>query len=248
MAPATEKGEKIKERASGQVDQSVNSLGELRFEGQTIDSIVGHIGRLAVQTMDGWDAAAASLVAGDRVATYGATDERVSPADQAQYDADKGPCVDALKSGELQYFNGTTVEPRWRQFAEAAADCDIYSTLSFPLRLDDQVMGALNLYSKERDAIRPGDREEGSLFAAHAAVAIANAQVYLHKDAQVHQVEEGLQTRTMIGQATGLLMAQEGMTSDEAFQKLVHVSQNANIKLRDIAQRYVDAWEEKASQ
>jgi AmiR/NasT family two-component response regulator len=42
------------------------------------------------------------------------------------------------------------------------------------------------------------------------------------------------------------LMAHEGLTSEEAFQKLVNASQQANIKLRDIAQRYVTAWEEKA--
>lgn len=232
----------MEQRASGQLDPPVNSLGQLRIEGQTIDSIVGHIGRLAVQTMDGWDAAAASLGTGTEVATYGATDERLNPVDQAQYDADRGPCVDALKSGEIQYFDGT-VEPRWRQFAEAAADCDIYSTLSFPLMLDDQVMGALNLYSKERDAIRPGHQEEGSLFAAQAAVSLANAHAYLAKEVQVEQLEEGLQTRTLIGQATGLLMAQEGMTSDEAFQKLVKVSQHSNLKLRDVAKRCVDTWE-----
>jgi AmiR/NasT family two-component response regulator len=40
-------------------------------------------------------------------------------------------------------------------------------------------------------------------------------------------------------------MAQEGLTSDEAFQKLVFVSQNANVKLREIAQRYVETWEKK---
>lgn len=238
----------MSKRASGKVDQSVNSLGELRFEGKAIDSIVAQIGNLAVQTMDGWDAAAASLVAGNKVATYGATDERVSPADQAQYDTDKGPCVDAMKSGEVQYFDGNTVEPRWRQFAETAAGCSIYSTLSFPLMLDDQVMGALNLYSSERDAIRPGHREEGSLFAAQAAVSIANAQAYLAKEILVDQLEEGLQTRTLIGQATGLVMADEGLTSDEAFQKLVKVSQHSNLKLRDVAQRYVDAWEEKSRQ
>jgi AmiR/NasT family two-component response regulator len=43
-----------------------------------------------------------------------------------------------------------------------------------------------------------------------------------------------------------LLMAQEGLTSEEAFQKLVSVSQHANVKLRDIAERYVHSWEEKA--
>jgi GAF domain-containing protein len=119
--------------------------------------------------------------------------------------------------------------------------------LSFPLRLEDEVIGALNFYSSERDAVRPGQREEGSMFAAQAAIVISNAQIYLKKETQVAQLEEGLQTRTMIGQATGLLMAQEGLTSEEAFQKLVRVSQNANIKLRDVAQRYVHAWEERAS-
>lgn len=66
-------------------------------------------------------------------------------------------------------------------------------------------------------------------------------------EATVHesQLEEALLTRTTIGQAVGVLMAQKGLTSDEAFDKLVHVSQNANLKLRDIAQRYVETWDDK---
>jgi GAF domain-containing protein len=237
----------MNKRPAGRVDQAANSLTELRLEGQSIDSLLEYIGRLGVQGLDGWDAAAASLVTGNRVATYGPTDPKVNRVDQAQYDANSGPCVDALKTGEPQYFDGSSVQPDWRKFAETAADCGIYSVLSFPLRLEDQVIGALNFYSSERDAARPGQREEGSMFAAQAAIVISNAQAYLQKETQVAQLEEGLQTRTMIGQATGLLMAQEGLTSDEAFQKLVRVSQNANIKLRDVAQRYVHAWEERLS-
>lgn len=233
------------QRPQGKVDQAVNSLAELELEGQTLDSITGHIDRIAVQSLDGWDAAAVSLVTGKEVATYGTTDERVNPVDQAQYDANRGPCVDAIKTGETQYFNGTTVEPRWRQFAETAADHNVYSVLSVPMMFKGEVVGALNFYSRERDAVRPGHREEGLLFAAQAAVAIANTRALMAKETQVDQLEEGLQSRTMIGQATGLLMAQEGLSSDEAFQKLVHVSQTANVKLRDIAQRYVEAWENR---
>lgn len=107
-------------------------------------------------------------------------------------------------------------------------------------------MGALNFYSLERDALRPGQREEGSFFAAQAAVTAAHAKQFATLGNQVEQLEEGLKTRTLIGQATGLLMAQEGLTSDEAFQKLVKVSQTSNVKLRDIAKRYVEAWETKA--
>jgi hypothetical protein len=224
--------------------RSVNSLAELRLEGQTIDSIVGHIGRLGVDALKGWDAAATSLATGNELATYGATDERVNPVDQGQYDLGKGPCVDAIKTGEIQYFDGTSDQPRWRQFAEVAADHEVYSVFSLPMRVDDDVVGAINFYSRERDALRPGHREEGSVFAAQAAVAVANARAYLGKEHQVGQLEDALETRTLIGQATGLLMAQESLTSDEAFQKLVHVSQNTNIKLREIAQRYVEKWAE----
>ncbi len=118
--------------------------------------------------------------------------------------------------------------------------------MSFPLKLCDEVIGALNFYSRERDALRRGQREEGSLFAAQAAVAVANAKSYSDAATAVSQLKDALESRTMIGQATGLLMALEGMTSDEAFQKLVYVSQNSNLKLRDIARRYVEAWEKRA--
>ena len=233
-------------RPTGHIDHSINSFAELRLEGHTIDSILSAVGRLAVESLKGWDAAATSLVTKDeKVATYGTTDERINPVDQEQYNSDKGPCVDAIKTGEIQYFDATSVPARWRRFAEIAANHQVCSVLSLPLRLDEEVIGAINLYSPERDALKPGQREEGSRFAAQAAVAISNTRTYLRKQVQVEQLEDALETRTMIGQATGLLMAEEGLSSDEAFQKLVAVSQNSNIKLREIAQRFVEAWEEK---
>lgn len=235
-------------RPSGKIDRPVDSLAELQLSGQTLDKIIGHIGTVAVNTLSGWDAAAASLIERDKVATYGTNDERVNPVDQAQYDSGKGPCVDAMKTGEVKYFDGNEVPPQWRHFAEAAADADVYSVVSFPLKLNDEVMGALNFYSREREALRPGQREEALLFSSHAAVTIANAKALVDADAKLNQLEDALRTRTIIGQATGLLMAQDGLSSEEAFQKLVKVSQNANLKLREIAQRYVETWQEKVGQ
>lgn len=231
------------DRPSGEIQQPVNSISELRFGEHDLDSILAQIGRLGVQALPGWDAAATSMVKKNKVATFGATDERVNALDQFQYDQQRGPCVDALQ-GEINYFNGDDVPDKWRQFANAAADNGVASVVSFPLRLDDQVIGAMNFYSREKDALREGQREEGLLFASQAAVALANAESFAAAGTQLEQLQEAIETRTMIGQATGLLMAQEGLTSDEAFAKLVKVSQNANIKLRDIARRYVEAWED----
>lgn len=234
------------ERPQGRAERPVNSLADIQVSAETLDSLMGHIGRLGLQALEGWDAAATSVAEAEKIATFGATDDRVNPLDQQQYDTMKGPCVDAIQTGEVQYFNGDHVQPRWRQFAEAAADHAVYSVVSFPLKLDSEVLGAVNFYSRERDALRTGQREEGWVFATQASVILSNAKEFGARGAQLEQLEEGLRTRTMIGQATGLLMAQEGMTSDEAFQKLVKVSQTSNVKLRDIAKRYVDAWEEQA--
>jgi GAF domain-containing protein len=236
----------VTQRATGHTARAISSLADLDLSSETLDSILGHIGALGVDALVGWDAVAATMVEGDKLATFGATEERVQRIDQMQYDANSGPCVDALQGG-VQYFDGTSIEPRWRQFAEAAADAGIYSVCSFPMKVGNEVVGALNFYSSERDALRKGDREEGLLFASQAAVTLSNARSFREKQQQVEQLEDGMRTRAMIGQATGLLMAQEGFTSEEAFQRLVKVSQNANIKLRDIAQRYVEEWERKAS-
>lgn len=233
-------------RASARIDRSIDSLAKLRLDEEDLDSILAHVGRLGVDALEGWNAAAASMLEKDRIATYGATDERVNAVDQQQYESMRGPCVDSL-NGESHYFDGNDVPGRWRQFAEVAAQHGISSVVSFPLILGNEVIGALNFYSSEKGALRDGQREEGFVFASEAAVTLANARAFASAGTQLDQLKEAIETRTMIGQATGLLMAEEGLTSEEAFQKLVKVSQNANIKLRDIAHRYLKTWEEKTA-
>lgn len=65
----------------------------------------------------------------------------------------------------------------------------------------------------------------GSIFAAHAAVALWAAN-------QQDQMEKGMATRDVIGQAKGILMARQHISADEAFDMLRRDSQRLNIKLR----------------
>jgi hypothetical protein len=177
----------VAERPVGQVSHEVNSLADLRLSSETLDSILGHVGRIGVEALEGWDAAGTSLVEGDKVATYGSTSEEVDAVDRGQYDSGRGPCVDAL-GGHVQYFDGDEIKPEWRQFAETAGDAGIYSVMSFPLMIEEEVIGAINFYSSERQALRPGQREEGLLLAAQGAVAIYNARELMSKKAEVEQL------------------------------------------------------------
>jgi AmiR/NasT family two-component response regulator len=53
--------------------------------------------------------------------------------------------------------------------------------------------------------------------------------------AQVAQLEEALGTRTVIGQATGILMERFGLDADRAFDVLTRIASNTETKVRDVA-------------
>ena len=62
-----------------------------------------------------------------------------------------------------------------------------------------------------------------------------------------HQLSEAMKSRAVIEQAKGILIADHGITPDEAFAMLVQLSQRTNTKLRDVAQRLVDARQHRDS-
>jgi AmiR/NasT family two-component response regulator len=55
------------------------------------------------------------------------------------------------------------------------------------------------------------------------------------------QLREALESRELIGQAKGILMARERCSADAAFDILREVSQRTNRKLREVAQDVVDS-------
>jgi AmiR/NasT family two-component response regulator len=56
---------------------------------------------------------------------------------------------------------------------------------------------------------------------------------------EIEGLRDALRTRTLIGQAVGILMSEKCLTTDEAFAELVATSSHSNVKLRDVAARMV---------
>lgn len=63
---------------------------------------------------------------------------------------------------------------------------------------------------------------------------------------EVCTLRAGLERRTIIGQAIGITMTRQGLTTDAALAHLVRLSQNSNVKVRDIAQMIVDEENRRA--
>ena len=108
------------------------------------------------------------------------------------------------------------------------------------LEVDHGALGALTLTSTSAAAFSREEVGSGTLFAAPAAVALANAVGHEADQLRIGQLEQGLITRQLIGQAVGLVMAAEHVDSDEAFKMLVRISQKTNAKVRELAEQLID--------
>lgn len=131
---------------------------------------------LAPTAIRGCDHAGISVAVGQRVETPAASDPVAVAVDRIQYEAGQGPCLDAIHHHDIFTTDDLAQETRWPAFAaRAAAETGVHSMLSFRLFTEGATLGALNLYSSTPAAFDARSRDSGTVFAAHAAVALTAA-------------------------------------------------------------------------
>ena len=169
------------------------------------------------------------------ITTRAATGQVVWDLDSLQYELGEGPCVDAIRGQPLVSVPSIRHDQRWPRFVERAVkQHGLRSQLAVRLWLDDEgAVGGLNIYSTGSDEVPEEDIRLAELFAAHAAVAFGKAQTIDH-------LTRALESRKVIGQALGLVMAEYGIDEDAAFAFLRRASSHSNVKLRDVAARIVE--------
>ena len=156
--------------------------------------------------------------------------------DQLQQKLNDGPCIDAAVQQTLIYVDNMHRESRWPDFAAEAENLGVRSMLCVPLRVHEQCLGTLSLYSEHVTAFTGHDERVTTLFATLAAIALAEAQ-------RTDQLHAALANRDVIGQAKGILMERHRITAEAAFSYLSEASQNVNIKLTSVARHLVETGE-----
>ncbi len=222
---------------SGPSGVELGLLAAALADSATIDDTVDHVVRFAVETL-GTRSGAITLIqsGGKRFETVGATDSVVLEADRLQYDLREGPCVDASVESRSLASSDLAHDSRWPVWGPRASDLGFHSILSAELHSRGQRIGALNLYGDAGVEFSEDDLGTARLFAHHAAIALA----YFQSERDLLQA---IDTRTLIGQAQGILMERFSIGSDQAFAVLRRYSQDSNTKLFEVARRFVDQRE-----
>jgi GAF domain-containing protein len=218
-----------------------SELGTIIFEQQPLSDVLTRTVELTKTFVPVPAEVSITLIAGDDATTPAATDPVALKLDETQYATGHGPCLAAAQAGHAIAIADTASDTRWPDFARDAHEHSVRSSLSVPLPVQRQVIGALNMYTREQFSADEPTVRLADQFATYAAAAIANTTLYMTAAQLAHQMLEAMESRATIEQAKGILMARHRCDPGAAFDLLVRASQEGHLKLREVATRIVDA-------
>jgi hypothetical protein len=188
-------------------------------------------------------ASAAGVVLADprgelRVAA--ASSEEVGLLELFQLQNDQGPCLDCFRTGRPVTADDLTGPcQRWPRFAEAATRSGFRTVEALPMRLRDQIIGALNLFRAEPGPIDPADLRIGQALADVATIGLLHERNVRRREAVAEQLQAALNSRVVIEQAKGKLAERLSIDMDRAFNMLRDYARNTNQHLTDVARALV---------
>src|SRR5580658_2642236 len=225
-----------------ELTEDVAETARILFSARSVTETLRQVIELAAATIEGCDFAGIFLVENDVVTSPIHNDPLVDEVDDLQNELGEGPCLDAIEHRLIFYAGDLVEEDRWPQFSRRATAAGIRSVLALPLPTDGE-SGALNLYARFPGAFGVVDRAKAVILASLAGLALSAARSHEDEERLTENLNAALATREIIGQAQGILMERERVSSGQAFDVLRRASQHLNRKLRDVAQDLVDTGE-----
>jgi GAF domain-containing protein len=202
------------------VHKALTELGKLRFGEMRVQDALHEIVRTthSIFSVDG-----AGLMLADtehHLRNVAVSDERLAPLEELQIEHQEGPCVSAFHDKELIRAEDLTQDERWPAFSRAAIDRGIRAVLASPIPFNQDAVGVVVVMSGDRHPWSP----EGELallsFTDLAALLIASLMQSQEQTDITGQLQAALNSRAVIEQAKGVLIAQQGIPARAAYEKL----------------------------
>jgi GAF domain-containing protein len=215
---------------------------ELLLTDETVSKALELITAAAGMAVPGAAGAGVTLIDADgRKHTANASNPLVALADARQYELGQGPCLQAWASGEPVLVADAAHDPRWPEWARAAAELGLRSSVSAPLLAGESALGAVKLYAHAENSFDHATVRLLELFAAQATIFLINVQARGSARTLSEDLRDALAHREIIAVAKGILMARHGLDEDTAMQDLLMESRRARKSLRDVSAELVSS-------
>lgn len=153
-----------------------------------------------------------------------------------QLQRNEGPCLDCFASGERVTVTGhADMARRWPEFARAAELLGFETVHAVPMRLRDQVLGALGLFGTDAGQLDDADIALAQALVHVACVAIVNEESASDRTLVNAQLQRALSSRVVLEQAKGVISAAANLEMETAFTVLRRYARDHGARLADVA-------------
>jgi GAF domain-containing protein len=169
-----------------------------------------------------------------------ASSERARLVELFELQNDEGPCLVCYRTGQAVAYAdlGDGAAP-WSRFAAHADAAGFSSVHALPMRLRQQIIGALNLFLREPIPLRDDDVRIAQAFADIATIAILQERLVREHEVVAQQLQVALNSRVVIEQAKGILAERRNLDMETAFSTLRAAARRTNTRLSDLARDLV---------
>jgi GAF domain-containing protein len=153
-----------------------------------------------------------------------------------QLQAEEGPCLDCFTSRRaVVNADLRSATNLWPRFAPQAIAAGFRSVHAFPMRLREEVIGALNLFGTGEMRFDAQEERVVQSLADVATIAILQERSIARAEALTEQLQGALNSRIVIEQAKGAVARLEGISVDEAFDVLRQRARSSRTRLAEVA-------------
>jgi transcriptional regulator with GAF, ATPase, and Fis domain len=227
-------------RASAVAEALVGLADSLVAEYDTIDLL--H--RLATDCVDLLPINAAGLLLTDQQGALRAiacSTEQARLLELVEVHTAEGPSRDCFTTRQLVSVPDLLdpVETRWPEFTAEARRAGFRAVHALPLRLREETIGALNLFSTKPGELQPEYLKIGQALADIATIGIVQERALFSSELLVARVQDILNSRVILEQAKGVLAERLDIGPQEAFTRLRYHARNTDQRLTDLARGVV---------
>ena len=169
-----------------------------------------------------------------------ASSEQAELLELFQLQNDQGPCLECFRTGRpVTATDLAGPDLRWPRFAQAVTQAGFATVEALPMRLRDQVIGALNLFRAEPGPLDPADLRIAQALADVATIGLLHERSVRRRETVAEQLQAALNSRVVIEQSKGKLAERLGLDMDRAFTMLRDYARTTNQHLTDVARNFV---------
>src|SRR5215217_3968905 len=132
-------------------------------------------------------------------------------------------------------------EARWPTFSPAAVERGLRAVLASPIPYNQQAIGVVVVFSAKVHPWSPEGELALVAFTDLAALTIANTLQSEQRGELASQLQRALDARVVIEQAKGALVAREGLSEREAFERLRRQARSQRRRVVEVADEVLAA-------